>query len=840
MSDTINYGIDLGTTNSAIAKCNGDEVRIFKNRDQMDVTPSAIHIDKRGRITVGRRAYSNLFADPENVAAGFKRWMGQSDSKTFKDTNKSLSAEELSAEVLKSLLADARKQTDDSITGAVVTVPAAFGQLQCEATVRAANLAGLIETSLLQEPIAASIAYGMKSDAKDKRWLVYDLGGGTFDIAVISTKGGQLSVLEHEGNNMLGGRDFDRLIVEDIFLPRLKELFNISAFENTPAWRGINQKLLLKAEETKIELSFSEETPVDIFDIGEDMDDNPIEMEFEVTRTEVNHLVEPFIAETIKLCKQAISAARITPQDIATIILVGGPTQMPIVREMLKAEFGVPLDFTIDPMTVVARGAAVYAATLPRENQPLKTTKPEAIDITLAHERVWPEPTCLVAGRIKNLLQDINNLQILIEAETGHWNSGWLPIEKGYFETKVHLLEGRMNRFWIYLRDGKGNSLTPNPDSFSILCQPIIAEPPLPHSIGVEVVRPDGKTEIDIIFPRSTPLPAQKVITYKANKTLKPSQKDDYLAVKIWEGEYFSDPESNDIVGVLKINASDIRRPIPEGAEIEFSIEIDASRKMKVEAFVPILSQHFLERVYVAKDSEPNFTKKVKELDSEIDCHFERLEILREIADGTDDYEVSKELEELSTKAEELAEEHHRFESRDNSNPDDTKRLVQQSKEVRGRLSEIEKHIKSKNRLSLALRNVEVQQTKTEEAVKKWGGRIDQKEYELLCRETDRQIEREDEQALEKVAHDFEALKWHILFKQDWFWKEIFDFLCQSGVPFVNKEEAQKFIAQGKEALAQGNGDALREVVRCLWDLQPKNAVEIEKEKALEAGIRKE
>ncbi len=838
MSDTINYGIDLGTTNSAIAKCDGDEVRILKNRDQMDVTPSVVRIDKRGRITVGRKAYNNLFVDPENVAAGFKRWMGQSDCKTFKDTGESLSAEELSAEVLKSLLADARKQIGEAITTAVITVPAAFGQLQCEATVRAANLAGLTEAPLLQEPLAASIAYGMKSDAKDKRWLVYDLGGGTFDIAIVSTKGGQLSVLEHRGNNMLGGRDFDRLIVEKIFLPRLRKLFNIS--ENTPVWRRFYQQLLLKAEETKIDLSFSEEAVVDIFDIGKDKDDNPIETEFEVTRTELNHLVEPFIAETIKLCKQAISAARITPQqDIATIILVGGPTQMPIVREMLTAEFGVPLDFTIDPMTVVARGAAIYAATLPRENQPPKTTKPEAIDITLAHERVWPEPTCLVAGRIENLPQDIDTFQILIEAEAGHWNSGWLPIEKGYFETKVHLLEGKMNRFWIYLRDGKGKDLTPNPDSFSILCQPIIGEPPLPHSIGVEVVCPDGKAEIDVIFPRSTPLPAQRIITYKANKTLRPSQKDDYLAIKIWEGEHFSDPESNTIVGVLKISASDIRRPIPEGAEIEFSIEIDISRKMEVQAFIPVLNQHF-QGVYVAKDNEPSLVEKVKELDSEIDYHFERLEVLRELADETDDYEVSKELEELSTKAEELAEEHYRFESGDSSDPDDAKRLVQQSKEIRGRLSEIEKRIKSKNRLSLALRNVEIQRIETEEVVKKWGGRIDQKEYELLCREADRQIERENERALEKVAHDFEALKWHVLFKQDWFWKEIFDSLCQPDVPFVNEEEAQRLIAQGKEALAQGDGDVLREIVRRLWDLQPKSAVEIEKEKALEAGIRKE
>ena len=192
MNNTINYGIDLGTTNSAIARCDGEEVRIFKNLEQMDVTPSVVRIEKTGRLFVGRRAYQSILNDPDNTASEFKRWMGQSDTKKFASSGKIMSAEELSAEVLKSMLADARKLSDDRIPACVITVPAAFGQLQCEATSRAASLAGLSEAPLLQEPLAASIAYGMKPDSRDKRWLVYDLGGGTFDVAVVSTKDGHL------------------------------------------------------------------------------------------------------------------------------------------------------------------------------------------------------------------------------------------------------------------------------------------------------------------------------------------------------------------------------------------------------------------------------------------------------------------------------------------------------------------------------------------------------------------------------------------------------------------------------------------------------------------------
>jgi len=445
VSKTINYGIDLGTTNSSIALYDGNEVRVFKNRDMMDITPSVVRIEKTGRIIVGRRAYQSLFTDADNVAAEFKRWMGQSDRKHFKAADKMLTAEELSAEILKSLLDDARRLTTDLVKAAVITVPAAFGQLQCEATARAATLAGLTEAPLLQEPLGASIAYSMKPGSKNKRWLVYDLGGGTFDIAIVSTHEGQLTILEHQGDNMLGGKDFDRLILKKIFWPRLQGSFNLPDLGEQTSKR---QKLLKvihgKAEEVKIDLSLAQRATVSIFDVGEDDDGDTIEAEFEITREELNQLIEPYIVKTIELCRKAIEGAHISAEDISTIILVGGPTQTPLLREMLTQELGIRLDFTIDPMTAVARGAAVYAATIPLKKVSVKHTKPQALPINLAHEPVCSETSCLVAGRIETMPQNVDQIEIRIEAETGHWTSGWLPIQKGYFEAKVHLLEAHI------------------------------------------------------------------------------------------------------------------------------------------------------------------------------------------------------------------------------------------------------------------------------------------------------------------------------------------------------------------------------------------------------------
>lgn len=843
MSEMVNYGIDLGTTNSAVAKYEGDAVRVFKNRDQMDVTPSIVRVEKGGRIIVGRRAYATLFLDPDNVAAEFKRWMGQSDRKKFVTVGKSLSAEELSAEVLKSLIEDARRQTTDAINAAVITVPAAFGQLQCEATARAASLAGLYQAHLLQEPVAAAIAYGMKPEAADKRWLVYDLGGGTFDIAVISTRNGQLSVLEHKGDNMLGGKDFDRLIVENIFWPRLEESFNLPQADSNPvARRKLMQFLRGKAEEAKIDLSLSERVEISIFDVGTDGDGCPIEIEFELTRSELNQLIEPYIAKTIELCKKALAGAHLSNKDVAAVVLVGGPTQMPIIREMITSELGVKLDYSIDPMTVVARGAAIYASTLPLEKESPTITKPGSIKINLAHEAVWAEPTCMVAGSIEKPPSNIKSLQILIEAEAGHWNSGWLPLKNGYFEANVQLLEGKTTRFWIYLRDEKGNDFTPTPDSFSIRHGLSLTEPPLPHAIGAEVVRSDDRSELDIIFPRSTSLPAEKRVTYKASKTLKPNQQHDYLAIKIWEieeGRSLLDPGAHTIVGALKIRSEYIRRPIPEGAEIELDISINTSRKIEVEAFVPVLNQHFRERVYVAKENDPAMIENAKTLRTELEEHYERIEKLEAVTQEIDNPAIQHEVHELKENLENLAVAQHNLERESQIDPDDAKRVVQQSKTIRGKLSEVERQIESRGKMPLLLRKVESEKSATEKFVKQCGQALDQKEYEMLCRSIARLVEREDERGLEKVIHDLENLKWRVLTKQQWFWKELFDNLCEPDAIFVNAQEAHRLIAKGKEASLQGDGEALRKIVLGLWDLQPKSVVEIEKEKVLKAGIRK-
>ena len=220
---TIDFGIDLGTTNSEIACMDNGEVRILKNYKREEFTPSVVRIDEKGTVIVGRKAYERLVDDPENTVGEFKRWMGTQQIKEFKLSKKKLKPEELSAEILKDLKITAKKclSEGDDIEAAVITVPCNFEIVQCEATQRAAKLAGIIYAPLLQEPIAASIAYGFLEKMPKGYWIVYDIGGGTFDVAIMSAKEGRLSVVDQFGDNFLGGKDFDWKIVENIVHPAL-------------------------------------------------------------------------------------------------------------------------------------------------------------------------------------------------------------------------------------------------------------------------------------------------------------------------------------------------------------------------------------------------------------------------------------------------------------------------------------------------------------------------------------------------------------------------------------------------------------------------------------------
>lgn len=260
----MNYvGIDLGTTNSAIASFDGESVSLYKSPEQHDVTPSAIFLDRRGNKFVGTRAYNNAARNPDNAAVLFKRMMGTSTPIKLKALDKTMTPEECSAEILRTLfgyLPESMRNGGD--TGTVITVPAAFNQMQKDATLTAAEGAGIGRVALMQEPVAAVMSI-MRQRNRDGTFLVFDLGGGTLDIAIAQSMKGRVSLLAHGGVEMCGGRDIDRALMDEVVKPWLVDSFDIGDdFATNPMFNTLVRMATWAAEKAKIELSHAEDTVI--------------------------------------------------------------------------------------------------------------------------------------------------------------------------------------------------------------------------------------------------------------------------------------------------------------------------------------------------------------------------------------------------------------------------------------------------------------------------------------------------------------------------------------------------------------------------------------------------
>jgi molecular chaperone DnaK len=845
----VNFGIDLGTTNSCVASADGAEVRVYPNNDQMSVTPSVVRILKTGRLVVGKRAYNAISEDPDNIALEFKRWMGQKHERAFPAAGRTLTAEDLSAEVLKSLAEDVKRQTGAALQASVVTVPAAFGALQCDATARAAHLAGFEQAPLLQEPIAAAIAYGADPKGKNQRWMVFDLGGGTLDIAVVSTKDGRLNVLEHRGNNLLGGKDVDRKIVEAVLLPILGDSFALPDPAKDPAGQQrLFRRLAIRAEEAKIDLSTSESVVISLVDIGEDANGKPIEAEIPFSRAQLESLLEPMLEKCLRLAHEALEGARLGDGELDRILLVGGPTQTPVVRKALAASVCPRVDFSLDPMTVVARGAALYAATIEREQpkgaaaaaqQPASPAG--ALALTLAFEPVSATLTAPVAGKFP---PGSAITEIKIDAEGGWWTSGWSPVKDGTFELPVTLQEGKQGRFWIYAREANGRLRDVDPGEIRIRHGLVVSAPPLPHSIGIELAKAGGKPELDPVFKRGTPLPAERTVRYRADRTLRPIAKDakqegpkESIAIKLWEGEELADSEANEWVGNIHIGADELRRSLPEGSEIELHIGIDASRLISVEAFVPHLNQHFSQKLYVAQQEEQDFADLSKAVPSQIAAFKERLE---ELEDKDENGKPREDVQRLKEQIDEIEREtSSKTALQGSQDPDQAKRFVEASRDIRSRIVKLEKSSGVDREIQEAVAMAAAAESSAAEIVNQFGSPLEKKEMELLKKQSEKAIQKADEKALRRVAESYESLRWRVLFKQDWYWREVLKALSEPGKPFVSKDEADRWLAKGQDAVKRGDSQALQEAVRALWKLQPKSEAEADQEKALRSGLRR-
>ncbi|AUX46440.1 heat-shock protein Hsp70 [Sorangium cellulosum] len=346
-------GIDLGTTNSLVAFMDGERPRIIPAATGARMTPSVVGLDARGRLLVGDAAKGQLTVAPERTVAEVKRLMGSAERVRLGE--RTYSPTEISALVLRALKEDAERFFGEAVDEAVVTVPAYFTDAQRQATKDAGQLAGLRVDRILNEPTAAALAYGLDHLDKEQTVVVYDLGGGTFDVSVLEMYEGVLEVKASAGNNRLGGGDFDRSLADWIF-EEMERTHAVDA-RRDPRLRA---RVLSAAEEAKRQLSGSEAAIVSLGGIAV-RGGAPVSFEVEVSRRTLEERIEPLVRSTLESVRSALADAKVEARGVAEVVLVGGSSRVPLVRRMVAELFGKEPRRGVDPDEAVALGAAVQA-----------------------------------------------------------------------------------------------------------------------------------------------------------------------------------------------------------------------------------------------------------------------------------------------------------------------------------------------------------------------------------------------------------------------------------------------------------------------------------------------
>jgi len=661
MENTINFGIDLGTTNSAIAKFIKGEVIIFSNPQDYgrNTLPSVVSY-KKDKIIVGNKAKEFLEKDPKSVVGVFKRKMGTAESFKIKSINESKTPIELSAQVLKELKTFVN--TGDNLDAVVITIPASFDTIQSNATKEAGIQAGFKQVVLLQEPIAASLAYAnMKKEREmnDGQWLVYDLGGGTFDVALIQIKHGEMKVLDHEGDNFLGGADFDQMIVEKFVIPKICEEYNFPNLEDEmkSASGKFNAKyyvLLRRAEEAKITLSSKTSAEI-IIDGFEDEDGNEVDMEITITRSEFNDLIKSNIDGTIEMIKQILTRNSLKPSDLQFNLMVGGSTYIPYVRGRVEEVLQIPVNCEIDPTTAVAVGAAYYSATKPKELGKAEEKKQTSISIKTSYNKASKEKDELFSARVTG---KTDGLSYRITRQDGGFDSGLKKLTERISED-LPLLDGAFNFFSFVVYDSLNNIVETDIEPIGINSGFGISGQPIPEDICLEVDDYDnpGKTRLKPIFFKNSILPLRsQAISFPLNKGLIKGNDDDFIYINVLEGSHLALPEANKGIGFMEIRGTQIKRDIAKGSDIEITISISESRDITISVYLNMADQEFKQTFNPKERHTPiEFLKdQVEELSEKLDLEIEEATEKEDFETASALSKLKKEMESVSDETESL------------------------------------------------------------------------------------------------------------------------------------------------------------------------------------------
>ena len=802
-----NYvGIDLGTTNSAICTFDGETVRIWKSpRSQGDVTPSAIYIDRRGNRHYGLEAYNQAPADPNNSATLFKRFMGTNTKMNFDAAKITLTPEECSAEILKVLYGYLPEEIrNDSETATVITVPAAFNQVKKDATLQAAKLAGINRVALMQEPVAAVMSV-MRVSKQEGIFLVYDLGGGTFDVSIAENVNGRVNLLAHGGIEMCGGRDIDRMLFNQIVVPWIKSNFEL------PDDLLVNRKYKTfcriaqwATERAKIELSSTENSVVSLSEMEtRAVDENGKEMylDVEINRNQMNNIISDLEDQTITATRETLEKAGLTANDLEKIVFVGGPTNYKPLRdkvcfEIMGSERYANID--VNPMTAVAEGASIFAESIDWTNESHnRKNQNETIDTDISLSFKYEARTPNDHARVMCILGDpLNGYTVSFTSENTGWSSGNAVLKNNQIIDLPLPISGE-NSFIIKVLDEFGRE-KPIGNSRIVITRTLatVGAIPASHSVGVEVLEKLGGTPVlKFLVNEGDPLPKKGTMSFKAAQTIRAGS-NDTLNIKLWEGNIQSPIDDNRWIGVFKISGTDFDSGvIPTGEEIECEYEMTDSGTIYLEPSVPCIGASFAKRNFFA-------SHKI-DLD-DIDSISEQGQLILNRIDEMEQKVTDKDLTTARDKAASAA--NLAFQ------PDSDPETVQKAYND---LLEAKKYVNRARQNNLStIRQMELDSCVSffNEKVKEYATQIEIQTYENLTRTAQRAIDGNDPN-FDNILENMRSKNTSILVRQDWFIIDWYRYTTSSPSGFMNKSVFAELKRRGDAALAADDIDQLRAIL---------------------------
>jgi molecular chaperone DnaK len=808
-------GIDLGTTNSAVCSYDGSETRIWKSPEQNDVTPSAIYIDRRGNKYLGKRAYDAAPHSPNNAAMLFKRLMGTSTPVQLSAVNLTKAPEECSAEVLKALFGYLPEEIrNDPDTGTVITVPAAFNQMQKDATMQAASMAGLGKVALMQEPVAAVMSV-MRARNADGMFLIYDLGGGTLDIAIAESLGGRVNLLAHGGIAMCGGRDFDRVLVDNVVRPWLLENFDLPEdLSVNPNYKSLIRLATWATERAKIELSAREDAVISLSETEarvRDLKGDEIYLDIPLQRDTYDNLIVERIGESIESARETLNKAGLTPHDLERIVFIGGPTNYKPLRDKVAFELGIPGSTDVNPMTAVAEGASLFAESIDwsSQNRSRKNTRGQISsggELALSFNYIARTPD--VRGKIAVQLagQVMSGSEFQIDSVDTGWTSGRLPLKHGA-TIDVTLTKSGDNIFKVFVFDSVGGPIALDQDKIVITRTAATVDAiPASHSVGVEVLeRLGGRPVLDYLVRSGDSLPKKGKKVFKAAESLKAGAPGS-LNLKLWEGEIEDPITDNRPIGVLKISGSDFGDGvISAGADLECEFEILDSGNIILEVSVPCIGGtfHSGKNFYSRQEGQLDYTAAAAMVVEEGERTLNRIDEINEVLDNPKLDQARRKIESaVSLDPEEMETEK-------------SQEAMEKVLEARRLLAHVRKeHLKE-------IRQIDLDGVVSffDEHVRQHARPTESSAFDNLAKTAQRSIKRNDKD-FEHHIDELRGKNFEILWRQDWFVVERFKWMIASPHMFADKHRFEELAKIGTQFMRSDDIEKLRAVVAQLSMIQ--------------------